>query len=42
MWQIRHAALHNLTMDELSIMLERHAQIIFRPDLGLGAHLFEG
>jgi hypothetical protein len=41
MSQIRHAALHNLTVDELGIMLERHAQIVFRPDLGLGGHLLE-
>ena len=29
MSQIRHAALDNLTVDELGVMLERHAQIIF-------------
>jgi hypothetical protein len=38
---IWHAALDNLTVDELGIMLERHAQVVFRPDLGPGGHLLE-
>ncbi len=39
--QIWHAALDNLTMDELGVMLKRHAQIILCPNLGFGGHLFE-
>ena len=42
MSSIWHAALHKLTVDKLGIMLERHAQIIFRPDLGFGGHLAKG
>jgi len=38
---IWHASLPKLTVDKLGIMLERHAQIIFRPDLGFGGHLLE-
>jgi hypothetical protein len=38
---IRHAALHNLTVEEFGIMLERHAQIVFSRDLALGGHCSE-
>jgi hypothetical protein len=38
---IRHGTLDQLTMNELRVMLERHAQVFVRPDLGLGGHLSE-
>ena len=38
---IRHAALDNLAVDELGIMLERHVQVLLGRDLRLGGHLWE-